>query len=122
MGGIALAYFTYRSGVINPEHVKATWGAPFHRVLTKKYYMDDLYGAFANRVVLGVAGVADWFDRKVIDAVVNGISTSGQASGERVRRQASGNVQDYAAWMIGGLVILFVVIIYVEPRLLGGGA
>ncbi|MBI4393680.1 MAG: NADH-quinone oxidoreductase subunit L [Euryarchaeota archaeon] len=121
VGGILLAYLVYSKGSIDPDHVKRTWGAPFHLVLTKKYYMDDLYGAFANRVVLGAAAVIDWFDEHVIDAVVNGISTTGQSGSESARKQTSGNVQDYAAWMIGGLVVLFMFVIYIVPRLPRGG-
>ncbi len=69
--GIAVAYRFY---VRSPEiaaRLKERLAGP-HRILTNKYYVDELYGA---TVIRGVVGGADglWtFDRNVVDGAVNG--------------------------------------------------
>ncbi len=69
--GIAVAYRFY---VRRPEiaaRLKARFAGP-HRVLTNKYYVDELYGATVIRGTLASAGGLWTFDRKVVDGAVNG--------------------------------------------------
>jgi NADH-quinone oxidoreductase subunit L len=69
--GIAVAYRFY---VRSPEiavRLKARLAGP-HRVLTNKYYVDELYGATVIRGTM-MSGDGLWtFDRKVVDGAVNG--------------------------------------------------
>jgi NADH-quinone oxidoreductase subunit L len=69
--GIAVAYRFY---VRRPEiaaSLKARFAGP-HRVLTNKYYVDELYGATVIRGTLASAGGLWTFDRNVVDGAVNG--------------------------------------------------
>ncbi len=72
--GIAVAYRFY---VRRPEiaaTLKARFAGP-HRVLTNKYYVDELYGATVIRGTMASANGLWTFDRNVVDGAVNGSGT-----------------------------------------------
>ena len=69
--GIALAYHFY---VRRPEKSSqlAERFAGAHRILTNKYYVDELYDATAVRGTVSLAGGSWKFDAAVVDGAVNG--------------------------------------------------
>lgn len=106
----------------------------FHKVLVNKYYLDDLYMAgivrpirdrlshamlWVNNHVLdgAVNGAAKasrvlgekvytHVDQKVIDGAVNGLGIGARATSGKARYLQSGNVQRYAAILLGGTIVL----------------
>jgi NADH-quinone oxidoreductase subunit L len=95
--GIAVAYRIY---VRRPEiaaTLKARFAGP-HRVLTNKYYVDELYGATVIRGTMASANGLWTFDRNVVDGAVNG---SGALT--RVTSWLSGLLDKY---IVDGLVNL----------------
>src|SRR5438132_151681 len=76
--GIALAWSIYATKRIPAERFTTTRGGAFvHRLLTRRAWIDDVYDAFGRTVVYGVARGLDWFDRTVIDGVVNAVGRVG---------------------------------------------
>src|SRR5436309_13304654 len=76
--GLALAWAVYATKRIPAERFTASRGGAFiHRMLTKRYWIDDAYDAFGRTVVYDAARALDWFDRKVIDGTVNGAGRGG---------------------------------------------
>ncbi len=71
--GILIAYLVHMKKVVDPSKlVKKTWLV--HRVLYRKYYVDEIYFAlFINRT-LDLAFVSWKFDQWIIDGIVNGAS------------------------------------------------
>ena len=71
VGGI---WFAYRNYVQQPEKSEqmATSFAGAHRLLTNKYYVDELYDATVVRGTMGSAGGLWTFDSRVVDGAVNG--------------------------------------------------
>src|SRR5467141_3711572 len=131
--GLALAWAVYATKRIPAERFTASRGGAFiHRMLTKRYWIDDAYDAFGRTVVYGVARALDWFDRKVIDGIVNGVGRAGVvvATGTdrfdrqvidgavnavsletvrtslRLRQRQTGQVQSYAWVVVLGLVVV----------------
>jgi NADH-quinone oxidoreductase subunit L len=77
--GIAVAYRFY---VRRPEiaaNLKARFAGP-HRVLTNKYYVDELYEATVIRGTMASADGLWTFDRNVVDGAVNGSGKFTQVS------------------------------------------
>src|SRR5437870_2389652 len=75
--GIALAWAVYATRCITSERFIARRGSEFlPRMLTMTYWLDDAYDAFGRTVVYGVARGLDWFDRKVIDGIVNVVAVA----------------------------------------------
>src|SRR5207247_3568431 len=78
--GLVLAWAVYATKRVPAERFTASRGGAFiHRMLTKRYWIDDAYDAFGRTVVYGAARTLDWFDRKVIDGIVNGVGRGGGA-------------------------------------------
>jgi NADH-quinone oxidoreductase subunit L len=144
VAGIALAYLIYSRRTISPTVFTATPGRKaLHRLLSRRYYMDDAYDAFAakgvyvyalahdafDRTVVdgAVNGIArgslwfsrvnDLFDRKAVDGTVNGIASAAARGGRRLRIQQTGRVQDYAAVVIVSIAVLVLLIALILPWL-----
>jgi len=71
LGGIVLAHRFYVRRPEISERLAQNW-AGAHRVLTNKYYVDELYDATAVRGTVGSARGMWAFDRAVVDGAVNG--------------------------------------------------
>jgi len=131
--GLALAWAVYATKRVPAERFTASRGGAFiHRLLTKRYWIDDAYDAFGRTVVYGMARALDWFDRKVIDGIVNGVGRAGVVvatgtdrfdrqvidgavnavsletvrSGLRLRQRQTGQVQSYAWVVVLGIVVV----------------
>jgi len=131
--GLALAWAVYATKRVPAERFTASRGGSFiHRMLTKRYWIDDAYDAFGRTVVYGTARALDWFDRKVIDGIVNGVGRAGVivATGTdrfdrqvidgavnavsletvrtslRLRQRQTGQVQSYAWVVVLGIVVV----------------
>jgi NADH-quinone oxidoreductase subunit L len=76
------------------------------RVLAHKLYVDEAYELVTVRLGGAVAGLADWFDRNVIDGVVNALPTLVAAAAGRGRRLQTGLVRTYAVGVLGGAVLI----------------
>jgi len=123
VGGIGLAYSLWGNGRV---YVLAETSAlqPVRRLLLNRYYFKVGFDAFGLRVVYTVARAADFFDRFVIDGTVKGLERLFAAASNRLRSIQSGVVSDYAAYVVAGLLAVFVLLLIVGPYLLarfGGG-
>src|SRR5216117_3186353 len=132
--GIALAWSIYATKRIPAERFTATSGGAFlYRMLARRYWIDDVYDAFGRNVVVGLARGLDWFDRNVIDGIVNAVGRGGMRvavqsdafdrrvidgavnavsletirTSWRLRQRQTGQVQSYAWVIVVGLVVLF---------------
>src|SRR3989441_282416 len=131
--GLALAWAVYATKRVPAERFTASRGGAFiHRMLTKRYWIDDAYDAFGRTVAHGGARALDWFDRKVIDGIVNRVRRTGVvvAAGTdrfdrqvidgavnavsletvrtslRLRQRQTGQVQSYAWVVVLGIVVV----------------
>ena len=108
LAGLGLAYGIYVRGW-DLSRYRTSWGAALRELLVQKYYLDRLALWLARRVNLGCATLLDRFDRRVVDGAVNGVAAESAALGARLRLTVSGYVGSYAAWMIGGIAILWLI-------------
>ncbi len=142
--GLGWATLIYRMGAISPDSLTAGPGRrALHTLLERRYYIDDAYDAFGRRFVLGIARVSDWFDRnivdglvnlvarltlwaargtdlvdrRVVDGVVNSISLRTLRGGWTLRRGQTGQVQNYVAVIVIGAVVVLFLIQIVFPLL-----
>ena len=78
-----------------------------HRILANKYYVDEIYQWFIDRVVLVTAGLVALFDRVVInDTGVDGPAVSVRMSALKARGIQTGYLFTYGAAMALGVVAL----------------
>ena len=146
--GLLLAWTVYATKRIPAEtFTRSRSGAFVHKMLTHRYWIDDVYDAFGARVYWTFAKAMDWFDRHVVDGIVNAVGRGGLAtaagsdyfdrhvvdgavnlvsketvrSGLRLRQRQTGQVQSYAWVNVFGIVLVVALIFGIGLFLRMGG-
>jgi NADH-quinone oxidoreductase subunit L len=114
LAGILLAFGVYRRRWVDPAKVAAGLG-PIYTLVYNKYYVDEFYRWMLDHVYYAVAGAIAWFDRHVVDGLMNGLAWAAQFLGAGLRKAQTGRVQAYALGMLAGLLIL----VFTAMKLLG---
>ncbi len=115
--GIALAWRLWGNGrvfVLAPTSAVA----PVRTLLLNRYYFKAGYDWIGTRAVYTVARAADFVDQFVIDGTVHGFERLFAGLSDRLRRIQSGLVSDYAAYVVAGLLAVFVLLLLVAPYLI----
>ena len=105
--GFFLAWWLY---IRRPETPKK-WAESFsaaYRLLSGKYFVDELYAAAVVRPLVWLSDKVLWHavDEGIIDGAVNGIARVSRESSDRLRLVSSGNTRSYASWVVLGAVVL----------------
>jgi NADH-quinone oxidoreductase subunit L len=102
--GIGLVYWW---GNASRAERARSWAPELHALLVNRYYIDDLYQAIINRVILGAGSVIAIFDKKVVNesGVDGGAQTIGWL-GFRLKFLQTGKIPNYALGMAVGVVAL----------------
>jgi NADH-quinone oxidoreductase subunit L len=105
--GLGLAYYLYLVAP-NTQRELAEAYAGARRLFEAKYYFDDVYDAFASRVVVGGSESLLWkrVDAGAIDGVVNGAGRFADSLARTLRFLQTGFVRGYAFVILGGAVAL----------------
>jgi len=137
--GILLARKFYVTSPGISERLAQQWAGP-HRVLSNKYYVDELYdatvisGTFAagkglwsvdRNVVDGAVNGTTWMtragawfsgltDRTVVDGLVNLIGRTCEEGSFWFRKLQTGLVQNYAMWMLVGIFAFVSIYLYMR--------
>ncbi len=139
--GIVFAWSVYVAKRIPATRFTATPGRAFvHRMLSRRYWIDDAYDAFGARVVAGSARALDWFDRNVIDGIVNALGRGGLLAASasdvfdrrvvdgavnalsletvraswRLRQRQTGQVQSYVWVIVFGIALLIALVFLIS--------
>jgi NADH-quinone oxidoreductase subunit L len=109
-----------------------------HRIIYNKYYIDEFYQATFIRLTLWLSRASDWFDKTVIDGLVNGVAWVGKkvgfasgahdmavidgavngiaratgAGGQALRKLQTGRIQTYL-YVLFGAGLLAVLVTYI---------
>ena len=59
-----------------------------------------------DKFIISVAFGLSWFDRSVVDGVVNGVGKGTTVAGDWLRGLQTGRIPSYALAVAGGLVII----------------
>jgi NADH-quinone oxidoreductase subunit L len=105
--GIGLAVFFFLRNR-NAADEMARRFAGIHRLLSNKYYVDEIYDAAIVQPVRIVSEEGLWkrLDARVIDGAVNGVAETVGGMGELLRRLQTGSVRAYAASVFVGVVCI----------------
>ena len=105
VGGILLAWLTYQRRAIDAGALAGAFG-PLRHAALKRFWIDDLFESAYGVVLLGFSRAIGWFDRYVVDGVLNVVSAWTLTSGDDLRTMQTGRVQDYVYGVAVGLMIL----------------
>jgi NADH-quinone oxidoreductase subunit L len=106
--GLFLAYMCYAARPALPDRmVGAVPGV--YRVLTRKYYVDEIYDATMVWPLVRVSKDFLWkvVDTMMIDGGVNGMGRAVQGLAGGLRHMQTGYVRTYAGWiLVGGVLVM----------------
>jgi len=104
-GGV-LAFSMYRQSPVRPEAIgqPRSW---VHALLLNAWYVDWIYDRLIVQPIYALSlALAQVFDPRIVDGIVNGIGRGVSAWGAGLRRLQSGYVANYALTMLAGAVIV----------------
>jgi NADH-quinone oxidoreductase subunit L len=104
--GFLLAWWFYIRSPETPKKLAASLAAPY-KLLSGKYFIDELYAAIIVRPLIWISDKVLWHvvDERVIDGTVNGVARVSRETGDRLRYASTGNIRSYAAWILMGVVV-----------------
>lgn len=104
---IALATYIYK-GERQPIADKLYKTFPrLHRAAYKRFYMDEVYMFVTHKIIFRcISTPIAWFDRHIIDGTFNFMAWGANEGGESIRSWQSGDVRQYAVWILTGAVAL----------------
>jgi NADH-quinone oxidoreductase subunit L len=89
----------------------------FGKVLANKWYVDEFYNAVIVKPLDLLAQFLVFFDKNIVDGIVNGVGRLVQYGSRQLRLLQSGQVGGYVLLMVLGILVLFLVELFT-----GGGA
>jgi NADH-quinone oxidoreductase subunit L len=105
LGGLALAWFLLKPTRLGDADETPAYTSAPEKVLFNKWYIDELYHAIVVRPVVALSrGFASFFDRGVIDGVVDGAARAAQSFGLMFGRVQTGLLNTYAFVIIVGVL------------------
>jgi NADH-quinone oxidoreductase subunit L len=134
--GVLASTMVYHRHKVSPQKIAAKLPT-INKILANRYYIDDLYNGFCRIVIVGIAKIADFVDRNIIDGiihlirwvtllaakvaqlfdqyivdgVINAIAFAAMLVGTVSRRFSTGHIQHYLLITILGLTsILFLIV------------
>ena len=118
-GGIALAWAAYSRGLVSPAAFNRRFPGVY-ALLKNAWYFNHAWELFATRVVIAGSALAAWFDRHVVDGMVNGVAWLCGRVGQRLRALQTGQMQFYVAVLVLGVIASLLVLVTREtPKLTG---
>jgi NADH-quinone oxidoreductase subunit L len=105
LAGIGVAYAFYGKELWSSAALTARLRA-IYVTLFNRYWIDELYCWLMDKFIIAVAFGIDWFDRNVIDGVVNGVGKGTTVAGDWLRGLQTGRIPSYALAVAGGLAII----------------
>ncbi len=105
--GIGIAYWMYVLSPSIPEAIASRFSG-LYTLIYNKYYVDEIYDATVIDPVIGGSSAVLWkgVDVGVIDGTVNGVGSQARGMGMILRMLQSGNIRNYATWVVFGSVLL----------------
>jgi NADH-quinone oxidoreductase subunit L len=103
VAGLVLSWLIYGSRQISPQAF--SFLAPIGR-LARSGLVDRFFEFAYRRGALVFADAVGFFDRYVIDGLINWIGWTTIMSGRRLRKTQTGNVRDYVFAVVAGTVVI----------------
>lgn len=107
LAGIGLATFLFLKRPDVADQLAARFGG-LHRLLSGKYFVDELYDGAIVQPIKRLSAGALWkgVDTGVIDGTVNGVGLTVRMSSAVLRRVQTGSVRAYAMALMTGVVAI----------------
>ena len=111
--GIFTAMWLYKKKNDKPDKIVASLSG-LYKAAYRKFYVDELYTFITKKILFNLIGrPAAWFDKNVVDGLINATGNTTQTISEKIKGIQSGKVQQYAIYFLVAVICLAVLFIYV---------
>lgn len=113
LAGIFMAMWFYKKQNNRPEKFAAALNGVY-KAAYHKFYIDEIYLFVTKKIIFNLIGrPAAWFDKNVVDGLVNLAGNTTTAVSEGIKKLQSGRIQQYAIYFLFGVIGLAVLFIYI---------
>jgi NADH-quinone oxidoreductase subunit L len=113
VAGILIAMLLYKKQNNRPDKLAITISG-IYKATYHKFYIDELYVFLTKKILFNLVGKPfAWFDKTVIDGIVNQTASITQSIADGIKKMQSGKVQLYAIYFLVGVIALAILLIYV---------
>jgi NADH-quinone oxidoreductase subunit L len=103
--GLAIAWLGYERRRFDPAAIRRAAG-PVVTVLERRWYVDDVFEGVYRYAYLTLSNTVGWFDRYIVDGVVNAVTWATWLGAGRLTALQNGKVQDALYATAFGLILL----------------
>jgi NADH-quinone oxidoreductase subunit L len=112
LAGIAVAFVLYGKETGIPDKIAAAFKYTY-KLAYNKFYIDEIYLFITKKIIFRyISEPVAWFDRHIVDGMMNGIASVTQIVSFKIRGFQSGQLQKYAFAFITGVILLVILFIY----------
>jgi len=112
LSGIFFAMAMYKKQNVLPDKIAASLSG-LYKAAYHKFYIDELYLFVTKKILFNLIGrPAAWFDKNVVDGLVNATGTGTQTISEKIKSMQSGKVQQYGIYFLAAVIGLAVLFVY----------
>jgi NADH-quinone oxidoreductase subunit L len=112
LAGIFIAMWMYKKESNRSDKITASLSG-LYKAAYHKFYIDEIYLFITQKIIFNLIGrPAAWFDRNVVDGLVNATGNGTKDISEIIKRFQSGKVQQYAIYFLVSVIGLAVLFIY----------
>ena len=117
LAGIIIAFVMYKKQNAAPDKVAASLST-LYKAAYHKFYIDELYLFITKKIIFNFIGrPAAWFDKNVVDGMVNATGSTTQLISEKIKGLQTGKVQQYAIYFLAGAIGLAGFFIYLWNKM-----
>ena len=110
--GIFIAMWLYKKQNDKPDKIAASING-LYKAAWNKFYFDELYLFVTKKIIFSlIAKPAAWFDKNVVDGLMNATGNTTQFISKKIKGIQSGKVQQYAALFLMAAIAMAVLYIY----------
>ena len=111
---IALATWMYLRERQTAANALAARFRGLHKAAYHRFYIDEVYQFVTHRVIFAcISAPVAWFDRHVVDGLMNMLSRATNGAAYVIRDMQSGSVQRYCIWFLGGALGLTIFLLLI---------
>jgi NADH-quinone oxidoreductase subunit L len=113
VAGIIIAALLFKRQSTRAGKIAMSLGG-IYRAAYHKFYIDEIYLFLTRKIIFNLVGKpAAWFDRNVVDGLVNFTGKSTEKISAAIKNLQSGKVQAYAFYFLAGALGLAALFIYI---------
>ena len=112
LAGIFIAMWMYKKQNDRPDKLAASLSG-LYKAAYHKFYIDEIYIFITQKIIFNLIGrPAAWFDKNVVDGLMNATGNSTKDISETIKGFQSGKVQSYAIYFLVSVIGLALLFIY----------